>query len=201
MHVTPEVPASQSARAQALSDLTRAPGHISHVSTPADHTEDYMCPRERHEMSENSEMSVNSVLVTARPNATPLGHPCTQRQGDAQRRAHTRRPRLHHTGGFVCGQGPIIKRFCRARAAGEARPVRVARPLPALHARAVLHTPRPGSRAARTRPRHAPAPALPHPPAPVHAARASRWPAPALPPQRARRKAPWLFAMCAIACV
>ena len=150
---------------------------------------------ESHEMSVNSEMGVNSVLVTARPNATPLGHPCTQRQGDAQRRAHTRRPRLHHTGGFVCGQGPMIKRFCRARAAGEARPVRVACPLPALHALTALLTPRPWSRAARTRPRHAPAPALPQPPAPVHAARASRWPAPALPPQRARRKAPWLFAI------
>ena len=111
---------------------------------------------ESHEMSVNSEMGVNSVLVTARPNAAPLATSPTAGRGKNQRRAHTRRPRLHHTGGFVCGQGPMIKRFCRARAAGEARPVRVARPLPAryppaLHARAVLPTHRPRSRAIRPR--------------------------------------------------
>ena len=109
-------------------------------------------------------------------------------RGGHQGRSRTCRPRPT-TPRIICGQGPMIKRFCRARAAGEARPVRVARPIPyypaALHARAVLPTHRPGSRAARTRPRHAPAPAArshPHPSAPPGR--------PANPPPHARSSAP-----------
>jgi hypothetical protein len=105
------------------------------------------------------------VLVTARPNATPLATSPTAGRGKNQRRAHTRRPRLHHTGGFVCGQGPIIKRFCRARAAGEARPVRVARPLPARAARTRCAAYTPARVPRRT---HPPAPrARTGPPAPA----------------------------------
>ena len=100
-------------------------------------------------------------------------------------------------GGIICGQGPVIRRVCRARATGEARPVRVARPhpccpgprwpasmLPTRTARAVLPTHRPGSRSTP-----APAPRAragrAHPPAhAVHTASAPHWPAPAHPPQR-----------------
>ena len=58
----------------------------------------------------------------------PPGSPPRARGGH-QGRARTCRPRPT-TPRIICGQGPMIKRFCRARAAGEARPVRVARPHP-----------------------------------------------------------------------
>ena len=112
-------------------------------------------------------------------------------------RPYTATPAAPHRG-FVCGQRPLIRRVCRARAAGEARPVRVARPLPARAARTrcAAHTP---ARVPR-RP-HPPAPRArtgrPRQPAPVHAARAPRQPAPARPLQRARRKVSLrLLGMC-----
>jgi len=51
----------------------------------------------------------------------------SMRRGGHQGTARTCRPRPT-TLRIICGQGPVIKRVCRARATGEARPVRAARP-------------------------------------------------------------------------
>jgi len=133
------------------------------------------------------------VLVTAQPSTTPLATSPTVKVGGRPAQAHTRRPRLHR--GFMCGQGPVIKRDCRARAPGSA-PDHVACPHPCCPprcTRCAAHTP-----ARVPRRTHPPAPRArtgrPHPPALVHTARAPRQPAPARPLQRAPISR-WLFAI------
>ena len=85
-------------------------------------------------------------------------------------RPYTATPAAPHRG-FVCGQRPLIRRVCRARAAGEARPVRVACPHPCCpprctHSLCCPHTgpdPAPHAHTRATRPHRPPAPARTRP--------------------------------------
>ncbi len=61
------------------------------------------------------------MLLTAQP--TPLATPVTVGGRPAQS-THTATPAAPHQG-FMCGQEPVFKRDCRARATGEAHPALV----------------------------------------------------------------------------